>query len=153
MPDPALDSLLALGIDKQKAAFALREHGGEVEAAADWCLGEGAKWTPASLLETAFAPSPASARRSPSPPPSSSSSSRSRRTGNDPSKPPNWRLVPHRALVPGTLVRITLKADQGTDVTHEGIVAERLTRGDHPRGVKVRLEDGRVGRVVCVVKS
>ncbi|GAA5931217.1 hypothetical protein JCM3775_004964 [Rhodotorula graminis] len=149
MPDPALNSLLALGIDKQKAAFALREHGGEVEAAADWCLSEGASWTPASLLETAFAPPPAAARRSPSPPPSSSS--RTRRT-DDPSKPPGWKPVPHRALTPGTPVRITLKADQGTGVTQEGVVAERLTRGDHPRGVKVRLEDGRVGRVVCVVK-
>lgn len=49
-------------------------------------------------------------------------------------------------------MRITLKQDQGTDVTQEGVVAERLTRGDHPRGVKVRLEDGRVGRVVCIVK-
>ena len=28
-----------------------------------------------------------------------------------------------------------------------GIVGELLTRGDHPRGIKVRLRDGRVGRV------
>ncbi|BGP22840.1 hypothetical protein JCM10295v2_001731 [Rhodotorula toruloides] len=40
MSDPrALASLLALGISQQKAIYALKEHGGEVEAAADWCLG------------------------------------------------------------------------------------------------------------------
>lgn len=52
MPDPALDSLLALGIDKQKAAFALREHGGEVEAAADWCLSV-SSLSPSSLSSAA----------------------------------------------------------------------------------------------------
>lgn len=40
MGNPALDSLLAIGIDKQKAIYALAEHEGEPEAAADWCLGE-----------------------------------------------------------------------------------------------------------------
>lgn len=40
MSDPtALASLLALGIPRQKAIYALKEHNGEVEAAADWCLG------------------------------------------------------------------------------------------------------------------
>jgi uncharacterized UBP type Zn finger protein len=34
-----LQSLLELGIGKQKALFALREHNGEVEAACDWCFG------------------------------------------------------------------------------------------------------------------
>ncbi|TNY20254.1 hypothetical protein DMC30DRAFT_408981 [Rhodotorula diobovata] len=153
MPDPSLAALVSLGIDKQKAAFALREHGGDVEAAADWCLSEGATWTPASLLETAFAPPASAARPSPSPP-ATHTSSRGRRpaVADDPSKPAGWRPVPHRLLPPGTRVRITLKQDQGTDVTQEGVVAERLTRGDHPRGVKVRLEDGRVGRVVSVVR-
>lgn len=33
----------------------------------------------------------------------------------------------------------------------QGVVSERLTKGDHPRGVKVRLVDGRVGRVQRVV--
>lgn len=32
-----------------------------------------------------------------------------------------------------------------------GIVADVLTSGDHPRGVKVRLRDGRVGRVQGLV--
>lgn len=39
--DPALvQQLVSLGIPKAKAQFALAEHGGEVEAAADWCWGE-----------------------------------------------------------------------------------------------------------------
>ncbi|GJN88537.1 hypothetical protein Rhopal_001503-T1 [Rhodotorula paludigena] len=139
--DEALSSLLSLGIDRQKALFALREHGGEVEAAADWCFTEGADWTPSSLLNTSFSVPP-TARRSPSPPASRTST---------PQHPPNWRPTPHRLLQPGTRVSITLKQDQGTGRTVQGTVAERLTRGDHPRGVKVRLEDGRVGRVVSVL--
>ena len=51
------------------------------------------------------------------------------------------------SLNPGVGVNIILKADQPTGKLTYGRVAERLTRGDHPRGVKVRLQDGRVGRV------
>jgi len=46
-----------------------------------------------------------------------------------------------------------LKQDQGTDRTVQGLVGEKLTRGDHPRGVKVRLRDGRVGRVVRILSG
>ncbi|PRQ73835.1 Uncharacterized conserved protein (DUF2196)-domain containing protein [Rhodotorula toruloides] len=146
MSDPsALASLLALGIPRQKAIYALKEHGGEVEAAADWCLGEGAHWTPNSLFAASFAPSP-NTRRSPSPP-----GQRHDRSRSVDHHPPGWTLVPHRLLTPGTSVAVTLKQDQGTDRTVEGVVAERLTRGDHPRGVKVRLQDGRVGRVVRIL--
>ncbi|GAA5859200.1 hypothetical protein JCM1840_003797 [Sporobolomyces johnsonii] len=151
----ALDQLLALGIPKPKAQFALREFDGHAEIAADWCFTDGADWTPQSLLSTTFgAPSSPAHRlnRSPSPPPSSSSSSRSashsRSGGGGIHRPPGWTPVAHRSLTPGTRVSITLKQDQGSDRTVEGIVAERLTRGDHPNGVKVRLADGRVGRVV-----
>ncbi|KAJ5640003.1 uncharacterized protein N7484_007865 [Penicillium longicatenatum] len=45
------------------------------------------------------------------------------------------------------MVNIVLKADQPTGRTVSGAVSELLTCGDHPRGVKVRLTDGRVGRV------
>lgn len=38
MTSVELQSLLALGIPKQKAIFALKEHGNEVEVAADWCF-------------------------------------------------------------------------------------------------------------------
>jgi uncharacterized repeat protein (TIGR03833 family) len=40
-----------------------------------------------------------------------------------------------------------LKVDQPTGREVQGIVAELLTIGNHPRGIKVRLQDGRVGRV------
>ena len=51
-------------------------------------------------------------------------------------------------LKPGTRVAIVLKKDQPTGKLTEGIVKNILT-GDsfHPRGVKVRLQDGQVGRV------
>lgn len=49
--------------------------------------------------------------------------------------------------------RSTLVRDsQGVALAVEGTVSERLTKGDHPRGVKVRLEDGRVGRVVSILR-
>jgi uncharacterized repeat protein (TIGR03833 family) len=56
--------------------------------------------------------------------------------------------VPNSAEVnPGAAVSIVLKADQPTGREVQGIVDEVLTRADHPRGIKVRLKDGRVGRV------
>ncbi|KAK3722889.1 hypothetical protein LTR37_002034 [Vermiconidia calcicola] len=50
-------------------------------------------------------------------------------------------------VVPGSSVSIVLKADQATGKEVQGIVKDPLTRGDHPRGIKVRLQDGRIGRV------
>ncbi len=50
-------------------------------------------------------------------------------------------------VVHGALVNIVLKADQPTGRTVQGAVSQVLTRGNHPRGIKVRLADGRVGRV------
>ncbi|KAK1447457.1 hypothetical protein CMEL01_09296 [Colletotrichum melonis] len=50
-------------------------------------------------------------------------------------------------VVRGAGVNIVLKADQPTGRTVSGIVQDVLTRGNHPRGIKVRLSDGRVGRV------
>ncbi|KAL2267980.1 hypothetical protein VTJ83DRAFT_2826 [Remersonia thermophila] len=52
-----------------------------------------------------------------------------------------------RQVIPGALVNIVLKADQPTGRTVQGVVGQLLTRGNHPRGIKVRLTDGRVGRV------
>jgi uncharacterized repeat protein (TIGR03833 family) len=60
-------------------------------------------------------------------------------------------VPPHRLIHPETPVSIILKADQPTGHQVSGIVADLLTRGDHPRGVKVRLRDGRVGRVQRIV--
>ncbi|KAI0109835.1 hypothetical protein F4814DRAFT_380399 [Daldinia grandis] len=50
-------------------------------------------------------------------------------------------------VVQGALVNIVLKADQRTGRQVCGTVRDVLTRGDHHRGIKVRLTDGRIGRV------
>ncbi len=61
--------------------------------------------------------------------------------------------VPRRSEIrPGLRVRIVLKQDQGSGQRTEGIVEKILTRSPtHPHGIKVRLEDGRVGRVKEIV--
>lgn len=57
-------------------------------------------------------------------------------------------------IYPGLLVDIVLKADQPTGKLTRGIVGQLLTSSPiHPRGVKVRLEDGQVGRVQHIVNS
>ncbi|KIK62932.1 hypothetical protein GYMLUDRAFT_138133, partial [Collybiopsis luxurians FD-317 M1] len=56
-----------------------------------------------------------------------------------------------RQVVSGAHVSIILKIDQPTGRQVQGTVAEVLTSGDHPRGIKVRLVDGRVGRVQRMV--
>ncbi|KAI1849985.1 hypothetical protein JX265_003358 [Neoarthrinium moseri] len=57
-------------------------------------------------------------------------------------------MVPNiRQVIPGAAVSIVLKADQPTGREVQGIVKDVLTRGDHHRGIKVRLADGRIGRV------
>jgi uncharacterized repeat protein (TIGR03833 family) len=49
---------------------------------------------------------------------------------------------------PGMRVFIIQKQDQPTGRLTEGIISEILTRSAvHPHGIKVRLVDGRVGRV------
>lgn len=48
----------------------------------------------------------------------------------------------------GTKVEIVLKEDQRTGTLTEGIVMNILTKSpNHAHGIKVRLEDGQVGRV------
>ena len=55
-------------------------------------------------------------------------------------------------IKPGIRVKIVLKKDQPTGVLTEGIVKDILTNSAvHPRGIKVRLEDGQVGRVQEIV--
>jgi len=52
------------------------------------------------------------------------------------------------ALRPGARVLIVLKKDQATGALTEGVVKDILTRSpDHPRGIKVRLQSGEIGRV------
>ena len=51
-------------------------------------------------------------------------------------------------IKPGLKVAIVLKKDQRTGTLTHGIVANILTKSpNHPHGIKVRLEDGQVGRV------
>jgi uncharacterized repeat protein (TIGR03833 family) len=51
-------------------------------------------------------------------------------------------------IFPGAVVKIELKKDQGTGNLTEGKVKEILTSSSfHPHGIKVRLEDGSIGRV------
>lgn len=51
-------------------------------------------------------------------------------------------------IEPGMEVVIVEKQDQGTGKSTRGIVKELLTSASiHPRGIKVRLETGQVGRV------
>ena len=51
-------------------------------------------------------------------------------------------------IKPGSRVSIVLKADQRSVKLTEGTVKDILTNSAvHPHGIKVRLEDGQVGRV------
>ncbi len=52
------------------------------------------------------------------------------------------------AIKPGLRVSIVLKEDQRSGKLTEGIVKDILTNSAvHPRGIKVRLQNGQVGRV------
>jgi uncharacterized repeat protein (TIGR03833 family) len=52
----------------------------------------------------------------------------------------------------GQRVAIVMKVDQGSGKLTEGIVRDLLTNSEvHPRGIKVRLESGEVGRVRVVL--
>lgn len=55
-------------------------------------------------------------------------------------------------IIPGIKVKIVLKKDQPTGVLTEGVVKDILTNSKvHPRGIKVRLEDGKIGRVQEII--
>jgi len=55
---------------------------------------------------------------------------------------------------PGLEVDIILKNDQRTGKRTRGIVKELLTNSSfHPHGIKVRLQDGQVGRVQEIIRS
>jgi uncharacterized repeat protein (TIGR03833 family) len=54
----------------------------------------------------------------------------------------------------GMIVLIVLKQDQRTGKLTQGIVKEILTKSpNHPHGIKVRLQDGQVGRVKEIVTT
>lgn len=51
-------------------------------------------------------------------------------------------------IKPGLRVNIVLKKDQPTGKLTEGVVKDLLTKSPyHSHGIKVRLEDGQIGRV------
>jgi uncharacterized repeat protein (TIGR03833 family) len=57
-----------------------------------------------------------------------------------------------RNVTAGAEVLIVLKRDQRTGRLTRGVVKDILTRSaNHPHGIKVRLRDGKVGRVQEVV--
>ncbi|MCY8507238.1 YwbE family protein [Bacillus atrophaeus] len=54
----------------------------------------------------------------------------------------------------GLEVDIVLKADQRTGKLTRGVVKDILTKSSfHPHGIKVRLEDGSVGRVQHILST
>lgn len=55
-------------------------------------------------------------------------------------------------IYPGLEVEIILKKDQRSGKRTRGIVKNLLTSAAyHSRGIKVRLEDGQIGRVVEII--
>ena len=55
---------------------------------------------------------------------------------------------------PGLKVQIVEKQNQRSGAVTEGVVARVLTNSPtHPHGIKVMLEDGRVGRVKAIVTA
>jgi len=57
-------------------------------------------------------------------------------------------------IYPGLLVAIILKKDQRSGKLTEGIVKDILTSASyHSRGIKVRLENGEIGRVAEILEE
>ncbi len=53
----------------------------------------------------------------------------------------------------GRVVDIVLKKDQSTGKLTRGVVKDILTNSKvHPRGIKVRLQDGSIGRVQNIIE-
>jgi uncharacterized repeat protein (TIGR03833 family) len=62
--------------------------------------------------------------------------------------------IPTRSEIhPGLKVNIIEKQNQRTGALSAGVVARLLTKSPtHPHGIKVMLEDGRVGRVQAILE-
>ena len=57
-------------------------------------------------------------------------------------------------IKPGMTVDIVLKKYQPTGKLTRGVVARLLTKSPtHPHGIKVKLEDGQVGRVKQIISD
>jgi uncharacterized repeat protein (TIGR03833 family) len=62
--------------------------------------------------------------------------------------------IPQRSQIkPGVRVKIVLKQNQRSGTLTEGVVKDILTSSStHPHGIKVRLTDGKIGRVQLIIK-
>ena len=55
---------------------------------------------------------------------------------------------------PGQVVDIVLKQNQASGKLTRGVVKDILTGSPtHPHGIKVRLQDGQVGRVKAIIEG
>lgn len=63
--------------------------------------------------------------------------------------------LPTRSEIrPGQRVQVVEKHNQRSGTLTEGVVARILTNSStHPHGIKVELEDGRVGRVQAILDA
>lgn len=56
-------------------------------------------------------------------------------------------------IYPGLRVQVVLKKDQQTGKLTDGVVDKLLTKSaEHPRGIKVMLDSGLVGRVQHIIR-
>ncbi len=64
-------------------------------------------------------------------------------------------MAPTRSQIkPGKQVQIVEKQNQRSGKLTEGTVARILTKSSsHPHGIKVKLTDGKVGRVKAILSS
>ena len=61
--------------------------------------------------------------------------------------------IDRKDLAVGQLVKVVLKQDQRSGVLTKGVISRFLTKSlTHPHGIKVMLDDGRVGRVKEIVE-
>ncbi|NLC54692.1 MAG: YwbE family protein [Erysipelothrix sp.] len=63
------------------------------------------------------------------------------------------KTIERKDLAIGQLVKVVLKQDQRSGNLTEGVILRFLTKSPtHPHGIKVMLDDGRVGRVKEIVE-
>jgi uncharacterized repeat protein (TIGR03833 family) len=60
--------------------------------------------------------------------------------------------INRKDIIPGSHVKVVQKQDQKSGKLTQGIVKDILTKSpSHPHGIKVRLENGIVGRVKEII--
>jgi uncharacterized repeat protein (TIGR03833 family) len=70
-----------------------------------------------------------------------------------PRKIDNPTPPPRSAIRPGVAVWVIEKKNYGTNNYTQGVVQDLLSSvANHPRGIKVRLTDGTIGRVQWLVE-